>query len=125
MLWTIQLDKSEGKEIIDGVEYESTDIKTIKQALKNNEIKNIELGYPNDKQIKAIKMINAKKRQIVTIHKTIKELKKENKPYRHIIKEREHEKEMLKMLKEHNKKQLQKKNYVHSRRQYDIKQFKN
>ena len=52
------------------------------------------------------------------------ELKKENKSYKHIIQKREQQKEMLKMLKEHNKKLLDKKTYVHSRRQYDIKQFK-
>ena len=106
------------------MEYESTDIKTIKQAIKNNEIKNIELGYPSEKQIKAIKQINAKKRQIIATHKVILELKKTNESYKHIIQEREKEKEMLKMLKEHNKKLLEKQTYVHSRRQYDIKQFK-
>ena len=46
--------------IIDGVEYEenSNSYKTIYQAIKNNELKNIELGYPSEKQIKAIKQIN-------------------------------------------------------------------
>ena len=63
--------------------------------------------------------------QIIATHKVILKLKKENKSYKHIIQEREKEKEMLKMLKEHNKKILEKRTYVHSRRQYDIKQFKN
>ena len=59
-LWTIQLDKNEGKITIDGVEYlENEESKhTINQAIKNNEIKNIELGYPSEKQIKATKQIN-------------------------------------------------------------------
>ena len=125
-MWSIQLDKNEGKVIIDGVEYEENknNDKTINQAIKNNELKNIELGYPSEKQIKAIKQINAKKRQIIATHKVILKLKKENESYNHIIQEREKEKEMLKMLKEHNKKLLEKQTYVHSRRQYDIKQFK-
>lgn len=123
-LWTIQLDKNEDKIIIDGVEYNENDNKAINQAIKNNELKNIELGYPSEKQIKAIKQINAKKREIIAAHKVIKELKKENKCYKHIIKEREKQKEMLKMLKEHNKKLLEKQTYVHSRRQYDTKLFK-
>ena len=103
-LWTIQLDKNEGKVIIDGVEYEDdkNNDKTINQAIKNNEIKNIELGYPSEKQIKAIKQINAKKREIIAAHKVVIELKKENKSYKHIIQKREQQKEMLKMLKEHN-----------------------
>ena len=98
--------------------------KTINQAIKNNEIKNIELGYPSEKQIKAIKQINAKKREIIAAHKVVIKLKKENKSYKHIVQKREQQKEMLKMLKEHNKAILEKKNYVHLRRQYDIKQFK-
>ena len=57
-LWSILLDKNEGKIIIDGVEYNENDNVTIYQAIKNNEIKNIELGYPNEKQIEAIKKIN-------------------------------------------------------------------
>ena len=60
----------------------------------------------------------------LAIHKVILNLKKENESYKHIIQEREKEKKMLKMLKEHNKKLLEKQTYVHSRRQYDIKQFK-
>ena len=106
------------------MEYNESDNKTINQAIKNNEIKNIELGYPSEKQIKAIKQINAKKRKIITTHKVVIKLKKENKSYKHIIQEREKEKEMSKMLKEHNKKLLEKQTYVHSQRQYDIKQFK-
>ena len=54
----------------------------------------------------------------------ITELKKVNKSYKHIIQERDHQKEMLKMLKEHNKKLLEKQTYIHLRRQYDTKQFK-
>ena len=56
-LWTIQLDKNEGKITIDGVEYLDNEEskRTINQAIKNNELKNIELGYPSEKQIKAIK----------------------------------------------------------------------
>lgn len=123
-LWTIQLDKNENKITIDGVEYNEKDNKTINQAIKNNEIKNIELGFPSEKQIKAIKQINAKKREIIAAHKVVEELKKENKSYKHIIQEREKQKKMLIMLKEHNKKLLEKQTYVHSRRQYDIKQFK-
>ena len=111
---------------IDGVEYLDNEEskRTINQAIKNNELKNIELGYPSEKQIKAIKQINAKKREIIATHKVITELKKVNKSYKHIIQERDHQKEVLKMLKEHNKKLLEKQTYVHSRRQYDIKQFK-
>ena len=125
-LWSIQLDKNEGKIIIDGVEYEENpkSYRTIYQAIKNNELKNIELGYPSEKQIKAIKQINAKKREIIATHKVIQLLKKENKNYKHIIQKRDQQKEMLKMLKKHNKKLLEKQTYVHSRRQYDIKQFK-
>ena len=52
------------------------------------------------------------------------ELKKANESYKHQILEYEKQKRMLKMLKEHNKKILEKRTYVHSRRQYDIKQFK-
>ena len=104
-LWSIQLDKDEGKITIDGVEYldKEESKHTINQAFKNNELKNIELGYPSEKQIKMIKQINAKKRQIIATHKVILELKKANENYKHIIQEREKEKEMLKMLKEHNK----------------------
>ena len=40
------------------------------------------------------------------------------------MQEREKGKEMLKMLKEYNKKLLEKQTYIHLRRQYDIKQFK-
>ena len=125
-LWTIQPDKNEGKITIDGVEYLDNEEskRTINQAIKNNELKNIELGYPNEKQIKAIKQINAKKREIIATHKVVIELKKANESYKHIIQECEKEKEMLKMLKEHNKKLLEKQTYVHSRRQYDINQFK-
>lgn len=123
-LWTIQLNKNEGKEIIDGVEYDENDVKTIKQAIKNNELKNIELGYPNTKQLEAIKEINKKRREIVWHHKTIKELKKANKSYRHIINEREKQKLVLKILKINNKKLLDKKNYVPLRRQYDKELFK-
>ena len=123
-LWSLQLDKNEGKVIIDSVEYNENDNKTINQAIKNNEIKNIELGYPSEKQIKAIKQINAKKREIISTHKVMIELIKDNKSYKHIIQKREQQKEMLKMLKEHNKAILEKKTYVHLRRQYDIKQFK-
>ena len=65
-----------------------------------------------------------KRREIIAAHKVIIELKKENKSYKHIIQKQEQQKEILKMLKEHNKKLLEKKTYVHSRRQYDIKQFK-
>ena len=36
------------------------------------------MGYPSEKQIKAIKQINAKKRQIIATHKVILKLKKEN-----------------------------------------------
>ena len=122
-LWTIQLDKNEGKIVIDGVEYNENDNKTINQAIKNNEIKNIELGYPSEKQIKAIKQINAKKREIISTHKIAEKLKKDKKPYKHEIQKRDHLKNVLKMLKEYNKKLLDKKTYVHLRRQYDIKQF--
>ena len=82
------------------------------------------MGYPSEKQIKAIKQINAKKREIIAAHKVVIELKKENKCYKHIIQKQEQQKEMLKMLKNHNKKLLDKKTYIHLRRQYDIKQFK-
>ena len=51
-------------------------------------------------------------------------VKKANECYRHEILECEKHKRMLKMLKEHNKTILEKKTYVHLRRQYDIKQFK-
>ena len=44
--------------IIDSVEYNENDNKTINQAIKNNEIKNIELGFPSEKQIKAINQIS-------------------------------------------------------------------
>ena len=116
----------EGKITIDGVEYLDNEEskRTINQAIKNNELKNIELGYPSEKQIKAIKQINAKKREIIAKHKIAEKLKKENKSYKHIIEEREKEKKMLKMLKEHNKAILEKRTYIHLRRQYDIKQFK-
>ena len=114
-MWSLQLDKNEGKVIIDGVEYNENDNKTINQAIKNNEIKNIELGYPSEKQIKAIKDINAKKREIIAAHKVVIELKKENKSCKHIIQEREKQKEMLKMLKEHNKTILEKRTYIRSR----------
>ena len=52
------------------------------------------------------------------------ELKKANESYKHQILECEKQKRMLIMLKKHNKKLLEKKTYVHSRRQYDIKLFK-
>ena len=52
------------------------------------------------------------------------ELKKANESYEHQILECEKQKRMLKMLKEHNKQLLEKKTYVHSRRQYDTKLFK-
>ena len=91
---------------------------------KNNEIKNIELGYPNEKQIEAIKKINQQRRKIIWHYKVAMELKKANKSYKHQILECEKQKGMLKMLKEYNKKLLEKQTYVHSRRQYDIKQFK-
>ena len=88
---TIQLDKNEGKITIDGVEHLDNEEskRTINQAIKNNELKNIELGYPSEKQIKAIKQINAKKREIIATHKVILELKKANESYKHIIQERE------------------------------------
>ena len=62
--------------IIDGVEYEenSNSYKTIYQAIKNNELKNIELGYPNEKQIKAIKKINQQRRKIIWHYKVAMEL---------------------------------------------------
>ena len=53
-----------------------------------------------------------------------KVIKKANESYKHEILECEKQKRMLKMLKEHNKAILEKRTYVHSRRQYDIKQFK-
>ena len=77
-LWSIQLDKNEGKTTIDGVEYNINDNKTINQAIKNNELKNIELGYPSEKQIKAIKQINQKRKQIIWHYKVAQELKKTN-----------------------------------------------
>ena len=51
-------------------------------------------------------------------------VKKANESYKHEVLECEKHKNMLKMLKEHNKTILEKRTYVHSRRQYDIKQFK-
>ena len=86
-LWSIQLDKNEGKIIIDGVEYNENDNKTIYQAIKNNEIKNIELGYPNEKQIEAIKKINQQRRKIIWHYKVAMELKKANESYKHQISE--------------------------------------
>ena len=52
-MWSIQLDKNEGKVIIDGVEYkeDKNNDKTINQAIKNNEIKNIKLVIVTGKQI--------------------------------------------------------------------------
>ena len=123
-LWTIQLDKNEGKTTIDGVEYNTNDDKAINQAIKNNELKNIELGYPSEKQIKAIKKINQKRKEIIWHYKVAQELKKANEIYKNEILECEKQKIMLIMLKKHNKKLLEKQTYIHSRRQYDIKQFK-
>ena len=84
-LWTIQLDKNEGKIIIDGVEYNKNDNKTVYQAIKNNELKNIELGYPNEKQIEAIKQINQKRKEIIWHYKVAMELKKANESYKYGI----------------------------------------
>ena len=53
------------------------------------------------------------------------ELKKAKESYKHQILEYEKQKRMLIILKEHNKAILEKKTYIHLRRQYDIKQFKN
>ena len=61
------------------MEYNEKDNKTINQAIKNNELKNIELGYPSERRIKAIKQINAKKREIISTHKIAEKLKKDKK----------------------------------------------
>ena len=65
-----------------------------------------------------------KRSHFIATHKVILKLKKANESYKHQILECEKQKRMLKMLKEHNKKLLEKQTYIHSRRQYDIKQFK-
>ena len=64
------------------MEYNEDDTKTINQALKNNEIKNIELGYPNEKKIEAVKKINQQRRRIIWHYKVAMELKKANESYK-------------------------------------------
>ena len=72
------------------------------------------------KQIEAIKKINQQRRKIIWHYKVAMELKKANESYKHQIMECEKQKRMLIMLKKHNKAILEKKTYVHLRRQYDI-----